>query len=402
MYRLLVAVALVAACRGDRASTARKDAGRDRSASVVSVVPKLPLSGDGAAELRALDMRIQLHASEPTAAIPLLLERAAIRGRLEDYEAALRESAAFVARTPHSDIAWRLRVTTLLRVHEFAAARDALKQLAPLVHPSQLVEHELALADAIGDSERALAGREQLASVFPSPQNLTLWAASLAQAGRFDEALALVPKAAAAVRDNPPQLLAWLLFQWGRIYELKGEPATAREFFAAAHARLPGYVEATAHLAQTMIATGDRAAAKQLVDAALATDRHPELLALAVQLGRSELLAEARAAWERYVKALPLAFADHAARFYLGVGADPARALELARINHGNRDTRDARALVVEAALAANDTAAACEVVDPLVTSGTRAQRFIAWRALTRCNRAGDAERLARELGITP
>lgn len=402
MKELVVAALLLAACRGDRAPSARKDADRDRSASLVSAVPTLPRTEDGVAELRALDRRIERHASDDAVVIPLLLDRAAIRGRLEDYQRAMRDSAAFVEAAPRDATAWQLRVQVLLRVHDFAGARTALDTLAKLTYPTVLVELETVLADATGDHERALVSREQLAKELPSAQRLTLWAATLAQAGRFDEAIALVPKAAAAVRDNPPQLIAWLLFQWGRIYELKGELATARELFAAAHARLPGYVEATAHLAQAQLGTGNTGAAKQLVDAALVENRHPELLALAVQLGRDELADEARTEWERYVKALPLAFADHAARFYLGVGRDPKRALELARINHRNRDTRDARALVVEAALAANDTAAACAVVDPLVTGGTRAQRFIAWQALSRCGRTSDAERLGRTLGIAP
>src|SRR5690606_29189626 len=160
------------------------------------------------------------------------------------------------------------------------------------------------LAEAAGDAERALAMRAELATKYPNPMHLTAWAVALAQVGRSDEAIAIIAKAAAAVRDNPPQLIAWLLFQWGRIYELHGEPATAREFFAASHARLPGYVEATTHLAQAMITTGDTAAAKRLVHEALVRDRHPELLALAVQLGETELAGEACAAWERYVEAL--------------------------------------------------------------------------------------------------
>lgn len=400
MYRLLVAVALLSACRGDRAPSARKDAGHREPASFVSVVPKLPRSEDGDKELRSLDRSIELYAAQPALLIPRLLERAAIRGRLEDYQAAVRESAAFVERAPSSEAAWQLRVQALSRVHDFTGARAALAKLAPLVHPSHLVEHEIVLAEAAGDTERALAMRAELAERFASAQRLTLWAVSLAHLGRTDEAIALIPKAAAAVRDNPPQLIAWLLFQWGRIYELAGHMATAREFFAASHARMPGYVEASSHLAQTMIATGDTAGAKRVVDEALARDRHPELLALAVQLGRTELAEAARDAWERYVAALPLAFADHAARFYLGVGKNPARALELARIDHENRNTHDARALVAEAALAAGDAAAACAVVDPLVTGGTRAHQFVAWQALSRCGRREDAERLGRELGI--
>ena len=376
---LLVALAPL----GCRAKHAHRDAAVAPTPAVVSVVPKLPMSEDGVAELHELDRRIEIH--EGRERVGFLLQRASLRGRLEDFQRALAESAALVAASPADDT-WLLRAQALAAVHEFAKAREALAHVsAPL-----RVDPELAIAEATGDPQ-ALANREALAKTLPNATNLTLLAANLAVAGRYDEAIAVVPRAAAAVRDNPPELLAWLLFQWGRVYELKGELAAAREFYAAAHARVPGYVEATAHLAQTMIATGDPAGANKLVEAALVADRHPSLLELAHP-------DDAKREWDRYVAALPLAFSDHAARFYLG--RDPAHALELARANLANRDTREARALVVEAALAARDATAACAVVQPLIDSRVRAQRFWAWRALAQCGRRADADRLAAELGI--
>jgi hypothetical protein len=184
------------------------------------------------------------------------------------------------------------------------------------------------------------------------------------------------------------------LFQWGRVHELDGQMAVARDFYRASFARLPGSVETVEHLAGALTATGDAAAANTLATAALAQNRHPALLALAGDVD------EATREWERYVKALPEAFSDHAARFYLAAGKNPKRALELARANLANRDTLQARALVVEAALAAGDPTAACAVVDPLLNAGTRADRFTAWKALGTCGRKADADRLGRELGI--
>jgi len=294
------------------------------------------------------------------------------------------------------------RVRVLSRVHRFADARRALARLKLRAHdPDEWTDLETTLDEATGALDRSAPVRAHAAKVWPNPTNLTLYAASLALAGHFDEALATMARAAAAIHDNATELVAWLVFQWGRIYEQKGEPAAAREFFAVAHARLPRYLEATSHLARAMIATGDRDGARRVVDSALAADDHPELLALGAALGRTALAARARAEWERYVAALPEAFADHAARFYLDVGNDPARALALAKLNLANRDTHEARALVVEAALAAGDTATACTTADKLVDpAALRAQRFIAWRAFSTCGRKAEAERLARELGI--
>jgi hypothetical protein len=127
-----------------------------------------------------------------------------------------------------------------------------------------------------------------------------------------------------------------------------------------------------------------------------------ELAARAHDPRAAQLLADARAGWERYLAAYPAAFGDHAARFYLGVGGDPARALALAEANLANRDTAEAAALVVDAALAAGDAARACEVAAHLIARGParRRERFSAWKAFATCGRTADADRLARELGI--
>jgi tetratricopeptide (TPR) repeat protein len=393
--RLVVAAALLAACRGEH-----HDAGKKKPASAVSVVPKLPYSDDGAAELHAIDERIRIHANEPPKEIGLLLERATYLGHVEDYQTALGLAEKLTGEKPDDPMAWRIYVGALSAVHKFKDARAALekvKELDPL--PDDWRGIEVSLDEATGKLGDAAVARSDEATKNPNAITLTQWAANLATRGSTDKAIPLIPKAAEKLRDNQPETLAYLLFQWGRVYELDGKPALAREFYAEAHKRMPGYVEATAHLAQTMMASGDTAGAKTLVEGELAKNRHPTLLALAVQLGHSELLDETKRAWDRYVDALPEAFCDHAARFYLTI--DPARALALARANLANRDTPEARALVTEAALAAGDAKAACEAADPLATEpAPRAQKFVAWKALSKCGRTEEAQRLARDLGI--
>lgn len=383
MRHLLVAVALLAACRGGQ--HARKDAGRplDAPASRVSVVPKMPITDDGAAELRAIDQRIAKKVDHGR--VSLLLERAGIRGELADYTAALTESAALVKKYPKDSAAWKLRVDALSRVHEFAQARAALEQYGKVIDKSFLVEPLASIDDGEGNTDAALAARATLGD---DPMHLTVYAGTLTEVGRFDDALALLPKATTNVRYNTPQFINWLLFQWGRVYEQKGEMAAARDFYLEAHERLPGSVETLEHLALTLIATGDPERAKALV----AGQTYPSLLAIA---------GDPRAAdeWERYVAAFPKAFADHAARYYLTT--NPKRALELARLDFANRPARLAsRALVVEAALAAGDSAAACDVVEPLASAALRAHRFLAWKALSACGHKAEADKLAAELKI--
>jgi tetratricopeptide (TPR) repeat protein len=403
----VVAAALVAGCHGapgggdgaegtgspDRAAPVpRTGSGAASPDAARSLVPKLPASPDGLDELRALDRRIEIHRGEPELEIALLLERAEIRGRLEDYLDARQRSLAWITKAPTLRRAWQTRAQVLLRIHEFAAARAALDKLRRLVRDPGELEGLAATIDEATGVAGAAAYREQVARDYPDPTTLTQWAASLAAAGRYEDALAVMQRVPPAVHDNPPELLAWILFQWGRIYEQMGEPATARPFFEASRARLPT-LEATVHLAQAITATGGDPSA--LVAAALTADPHPALLALA---GKFD---EAKRGWERYVAALPRAFAAHAARFYLdlGPGRDPARAFALARLDHANRDTGEARLLVVEAALAAGDPASACALAAPLA-QGARAHRFMAWRAFTACQRTDEANALAGQLGI--
>ena len=393
MRSWLIALTLLAACRGGH--KVRKDAGHPNGAPASrvsatgvstgkSVVPKLPLSDDGVAELRVLDAEIAAQKSG-IKHLELLLQRAAIRGELDDYTTALAESADVVKTSPDDATAWKLRVDTLSRVHKFEEARVALAEYGKRIHKSFLVEPLASIDDGEGNTEAALAARATLGD---QPEPLTVYAGTLAEVGRYDEALALMPKATTNLRFTTPTFVNWLLFQWGRIYEQKGELAAARDFYLEAHARLPGSVETLEHLALALIATGEPDRAKTLV----AGQTHPSLLAIAGDPRAAEV-------WERYVAALPEAFADHAARYYLPT--KPARALELARIDFANRPARLAsRALVVEAAVAAGDAASACAVVDPLVAAPLRAHRFLAWKALSACGRKAEADRLAAELGI--
>src|SRR6185369_7619378 len=79
MHRLLVAVMLLAACRGGKHPRVRNDAGHDVPASVVSAVPKLPISRDGARALTELDNEVEAMRDVPLRVVPLLLARAGIR-----------------------------------------------------------------------------------------------------------------------------------------------------------------------------------------------------------------------------------------------------------------------------------------------------------------------------------
>lgn len=408
MRRLLVVVALVA-CRGEQRAPgqdkpAAPAATGSGSAAAPTAVPRLPKSEDGALVMKRLDADIARTSKDSLELVDLLLERASIRGWVEDYVRALELADIAVKAKPTDTAALTALARAQLAAHRFDDARKTLDALAKKDAADHLVpdleDLVVLLEQSTGNLEGALARRKARMEQFADARAVTLYAATLRELGRAAEAIPLIGPASAQLRSNTPQYLAWLLFQWGLLHEDAGSLATAREFYAEAHRRLPAHTEARVHLAVAMVGTGDRKGA-QAVIGELGPDAHPALLGLVAMMSSTdENVKAATDAWERYIKLLPTAFADHAARFYLGVGNNSKRALELANMNLEARDTYAARALVIEAALAEANTARACEAAGPLLTAGARRERFMAWRAFSRCGRTDDAAKLAKELGI--
>lgn len=404
MRHALVALALIAACRGESRPKQEKPAPSTTLPTRASLVPELPKSDPGDAVMRGLDAEIDRMASEKkdVALVELLLQRASIRGWLEDYSRALSVARTAVEKQPTDHGALAALAKAQLAVHLFADARVTIAKLGP--GSAARDELQTSLDQATGNLDATLAARKKRVEMFADAASVTLLAATLAEAGKPRDGIALIDTAAKQLRSNTPQYLAWLLFQWGLLYEQSGETAAARDFYAEAHRRLPMHVEVTTHLVEALASIGDLRGARALLESTKTDNpRHPAYYALdAAMSGTSDNIKAARDAWETYLKAFPAAFADHAARFYMGAGNDSKRALELARINLVARDTPAARGLVIDAALSEGDNKAACEAIGPLATSGPRRERFLAWRAYTACGQKTDAERLASELGIQP
>jgi tetratricopeptide (TPR) repeat protein len=198
-----------------------------------------------------------------------------------------------------------------------------------------------------------------------------------------------------------------LYFQDGLLEQKLGSATRARELFQAAHDRLPCYPQATGHLASILDATGQRDQAIELLRTVIKNSDDPEFVGqLAATLkadGKNDEAAELhKRAADRYdelVKKYPLAFSDHAARFWLLPDGDPKRALALAQVNLKNRQTVDALRLVLDASLAANDTALACKTGETLLARPfvTAPSRVAASKAFMAC---GQKERGEKELAI--
>lgn len=308
--------------------------------------------------------------------VQLLCARAQFRGTLADYQraAAQVENAFRVApKAAHSFVA-RARVRAVF--HDFAGAEQdlaAAEKLDPELRDS-VAASRLSLSVAQGRDETALATYRTLRQHSPDIMTTGAEAALLADRGDLAAADELFIAAQGHFRDVSPFPVAWLYFQHGLMWERAGRLSRAEELYAAAVSRLPGYAPATSHWAAVLAARGEKEQARTLLQALTQSADDPEykaqLAALLTDLGQpaeaKPLLAAAHLRYSELLAAHRPAFRSHAARFYLGIGGQPALALKLAEENLRLSRSLDAQLLVVEAATAGHAPARACALADTL------------------------------------
>lgn len=404
-FVLALPVLATSATGCSKASTA-KDTGDGGSSNVEASLVPIPRTTDGALAIGNLDAVIAGHekrvAGAPADAtlraglVDLLLTRGQYLGIIADYERASAIAEALVVEAPSSIAAWKARAATNATWHRFDAA------LADLDAAQRVGAPEKSLRAA---RSSVLAARGQLDEAFaiaPSDGDLAGESLALASRGLLEGDLGRVADSegdlAAArtrYRDVSPLPLAWMDAMQAAQCEKRGDRVKARAYYTRAVRILPLYARAAAHLAA--YETAERAVA--LLSPIAERSDDPEVFAeLGDALRRASRPAEskqaidrARASYEALLAKHPEAFADHAARFWLGVGRDPARALPLAAANAQRRSTDDAASLWLEAAQAARDEPAACEAAKQLVTlrHAADALRTPARAVLARCPDGG-------------
>lgn len=235
--------------------------------------------------------------------------------------------------------------------HQFAEAREGLAQAVARGAPTDASNRLLLTIDqATGTnlSEVLAARRERAARPGPWEERIPL-GALLADLGEFDEADRTYLEALRTYPDVSPFGPAWVSFQlgvlWGESVPIP-DLERAAKWYGTAIDYLPAYVKARVHLAEIHLAAGRAHDATTLLAPALESG-DPEVSwrladsAHAAGDAREAALhlTAARLNFEAILAKHPLAFADHAAEFYLGSGGNPARALELTQQNLANRPT---------------------------------------------------------------
>jgi tetratricopeptide (TPR) repeat protein len=281
--------------------------------------------------------------------VELLLPRGHVLGRIADYEHAAGLAELLVCAAPDDGAAWLARARTRATFHRFAEALADLDAAGRRGADQATPEAErAAILQAVVCYAEALVLRRTAAERRPDFTTLGALAVLEAERGEVAQAERLFTEARRRYRGVSPFPVASLDFRRGLMWLGQRDLHTARAWFDAAVQRVPAYAPALGHLAEVDAALGARDAAIDRLRPLAASSDAPEYaasLASVLSDAGQPLEAEpwrrsAAARYDELVVRHPEAFVDHAAEFWLTVGGDRPKGLQLVVRNHVPVDPR--------------------------------------------------------------
>ncbi|MER5410175.1 hypothetical protein [Streptomyces sp. NPDC002769] len=304
-----------------------------------------------------------LAVAQGAALIDLLNLRGHILGRVADYERAAELAERLVHIAPEDGTALLARARTRATLHRFAEAVADLGAAGRTgADEATLVAERAVVLQALGCYADAMALIGKVAERQSNFTTLGALAVLQAERGEVTEAERLFDEARRHYRGTSPFPLAQLDFRRGVMWHREGDLGAAGSCYEAARHRVPDYAPALGHLAEVELLRGDPRTAIGLLRPLTWISDDPEYaghLAAALHAGgrvheAKQWRERAVAGYDELVLRHPEAYADHAADFWLTVGADAERGLQLALQNLAFRQTARAHALFQRAVLAQN------------------------------------------------
>jgi tetratricopeptide (TPR) repeat protein len=295
--------------------------------------------------------------------IELITLRGLILGQIADYQRAEEIAEQLVRDAATDGAAFAARARTRAVFHRFTDALDDVDRAERLSLDVETTNRErAAIFQALGRYDEALVIRQQAADRRASFENVAALVGLYAERGDVDSAERMYAESRRRFRGVSPLPLALLDFQLGLMWMSQGRLGDARTSFEAARRRVPAYAPAQGHLAEVEAELGEIEAAVARLSSLAASSDDPDYAAqLARILGDAGRAQESRhwcrlaaARYDELVACHPEAFADHAAEFWLAAGANPGKALRLAKMNIEVRKTPRAYGLLAQA-VAANE-----------------------------------------------
>lgn len=294
-------------------------------------------------------------------------------GRIADYELVEKMAEDLVRDAPQDAASFLLRASARSTFHRFPEALQDIKRAQELGgNPTQIESAQAAIWQATGKLQEALAIRKRNANTRPTMGTLGALATVHAELGEIEEAERLFKEAPTFYRDVSPFPVAWLSFQRARMWIRQGETKKARDILQEAHLRLPQYAAVQGHLGELESELGSHKRAISLLQPLAESSDDPDYAGQLARILTEAGETSAAKKW-RDVAAVrhdalmlkhPEAFADHACEFWLAAGDNPTKALKIAQFNLGVRQTARAYALLLQAALAADDKPATCSAFE--------------------------------------
>jgi len=293
--------------------------------------------------------------------IDLITLRGVILGHIADYDWAAEIAEQLVRDAATDGRAFIARARTRAVFHRFTDALDDVDRAERLSIDAETTYPErAAIFQALGRYDEALAIREEAADRRASFENVAALVGLYAERGDSDAAERLYAESRRRYLGVSPFPLALLDFQLGLMWMNKGRLDDARTSFDAGRRRVPAYAPAQGHLAEVEAELGETESALARLHSLAASSDDPDYAAQLARIladaGRDQesrhwsRLAAAR--YDELVASHPEAFADHAAEFWLAAGANPDKALPLARMNIEIRKTPRAYDLLARAVAA--------------------------------------------------
>ena len=293
--------------------------------------------------------------------IKLVSLRGRILGCISDYDYAEELAERLTRDAPTDGAAFVARARARATFHRFSDALTDLDEAERLgTDPAVVDSDRAAIFQAVGRYDEALTFFQEAAEHRANFESLGALATLHAERQDVFAAERFFDESRDLYRGVSPFPLALFDFQRGVMWMGHGDLDRARTWLGAAHRRLPAYAPAQGHLAEVEAALGEiETALARLRPLTVSSDDPDYAASLARILTELERMDEARewcaraeTRYDELIALHPEAFADHAAEFWLEAGADPYRALSLARMNLEVRQTPRAQELFTRATLA--------------------------------------------------
>jgi tetratricopeptide (TPR) repeat protein len=267
--------------------------------------------------------------------------RARYRGDPDEIQAGIDRASECIQRVPDEAKCFYLRAEQEQSLHRFKEARADLARARELgIEPGLTIDLETELDWNDGLYDKAIPAIRKARADRPSMGTWLREAQLEHELGNDAASEAAFAKAEAAIRDVSPLPVANLDVQRGIVKTQRGQLEEACTFFRKAVARMPGFVAANEHLAETLHTLGKDDEAIAIYERVVASSRDPEFVHALAEIharhGKAEQARaeeeKARARYDELLAKYPEAMYWHASEFFMEIG-DRGRALDLLHKN---------------------------------------------------------------------